>query len=106
MDYSKVDNENCGVFKEIPISSTELFITTKNVRRKNEDTDNGVKLELGPPSVNYTDFVTEGWRRISGKKQLPEKVFNAKDIELHPDKDDSFVSISSNFISILFSFNS
>lgn len=95
IDYSKVDNESCGIFKEVPISTTDLFISTKNVRRKNDDS--GVKVELGPKSVNYTDFVSEGWRRISGKKQEPEQILNAKDIEIHPEKDESFEDKSRMF---------
>lgn len=93
-----MENENCGIFKEIPISATELFISTKNVRRKDEEPGSGVKVELGPPTVKYTDFVSEGWKRVSGKKQSPEKILKAKDIELHPDKDESFVSIFCHFL--------
>lgn len=31
VDYSKVVNEDCGTFHEIPISTTELCIKTENV---------------------------------------------------------------------------
>lgn len=47
----------------------------------------------GPDSVNYTDFVAEGWQRIKGNKTLVNKTLKAKDVEIHPVKPDEFVSI-------------
>jgi hypothetical protein len=32
VDYSKVVNENCGTFYEIPVSTTELRIRTENIK--------------------------------------------------------------------------
>ena len=52
-----------------------------------------MKVELSPTNTNYTDFVTEGWRREKGKEVSIEKTLNAKNIELYPEKDESFVSI-------------
>lgn len=93
VDYSKVSNENCGIYKEVPIASTELHITTNNVLLKDEESEPGVKVELGPATVNYTDFIAEGWKRVGGKKTQGEHILKAKNIELRPEKDDSFVSV-------------
>ncbi|OXU30059.1 hypothetical protein TSAR_015262, partial [Trichomalopsis sarcophagae] len=97
IDYSKVINENCGVIREIPVSATELRITTQNVDQKNDRLIPSVTIELGPDSVNYTDFVTEGWRRIKGIKTLVNKTLEAKDIEIHPLKSDEFANKESSF---------
>ncbi|XP_033225828.1 acylglycerol kinase, mitochondrial [Belonocnema kinseyi] len=93
VDYSKVNNENCGIYKEVPIASTELHITTNNVLLNDEESEPGVKVELGPATVSYTDFIAEGCKRVGGKKSQGEHIIKAKNIELHPEKDDSFVSI-------------
>jgi len=38
----------------------------------------------GPPSVSYTGFVFEGWRRISGEVPTTENVLKARELELQP----------------------
>jgi hypothetical protein len=38
----------------------------------------------GPSSVNFTDFVTEGWRRVNGKAPRTETVLNARELEIRP----------------------
>lgn len=47
MDCSKIINENCGVIREIPISVTELHITTQNVDQSRTGTAPSVTIELG-----------------------------------------------------------
>ncbi|XP_011499911.1 PREDICTED: acylglycerol kinase, mitochondrial [Ceratosolen solmsi marchali] len=82
-DYSKVINNNCGVTREIPIFTTELSLVTQNVNQVNQSTPS-IKIELGPKSINYTDFIIEGWQRLKGNKSLINKTFEVKDIEIHP----------------------
>lgn len=38
----------------------------------------------GPPSVSYSEFVSEGWRREGGKVPRTEDVLKARELELQP----------------------
>ncbi|XP_011300465.1 acylglycerol kinase, mitochondrial [Fopius arisanus] len=88
IDYSKVQNDKCGQYNEIPINATEISLITSNVKNPVKEGPPSVKLHLGPEYVSYTDFVSEGWRRIKGEKTLINKIVEAKDIELLPNTGD------------------
>jgi hypothetical protein len=38
----------------------------------------------GPSSVGYTDFVTEGWRRVNRKAPSTEMELKARELEIRP----------------------
>lgn len=84
IDYSKVTNDTCGTYHEIPIVTTEFEITTSNVEPASSDAPPSIKIRLGPEKVSYLDFVKEGWRRADGIKTGIEETIEAKDIELRP----------------------
>lgn len=47
IDYSKVMNENCGTFYELPISTTELCIRTENIKNMSAQSTPLLKITLG-----------------------------------------------------------
>ncbi|XP_046813637.1 acylglycerol kinase, mitochondrial isoform X3 [Vespa crabro] len=91
IDYSKITNENCGVFYEIPISTTDLYIKTSTIDNAELHNHSSLKIQLGPKDIDYISFVNEGWRRINGSRTLINSSFEAKDIELYPEKNDERV---------------
>ncbi|XP_035728733.1 acylglycerol kinase, mitochondrial-like isoform X3 [Vespa mandarinia] len=91
IDYSKITNENCGVFYEIPISTTDLYIKTSTIDNAELNNHSSLKIQLGPKDIDYISFVNEGWRRINGSRTLINSSFEAKDIELYPEKNDERV---------------
>ncbi|XP_011882144.1 PREDICTED: acylglycerol kinase, mitochondrial isoform X2 [Vollenhovia emeryi] len=81
VDYSKVINEDCGVFHNMPISTTELCIKTENVSNQSAPL---LKIALGPENVSYATFVEEGWKRERDNELPINPILDAKDIELYP----------------------
>lgn len=81
INYSKILNENCSVFDELCFKSTEMNIVPK---RSTSDSTPYLSVILGKMTISYTDFISEGWRRI--KKGLPEDVKDIKvrTVELLP----------------------
>ena len=47
VDYSKVVNKECGTFHELPISTTELCISTKNVTNEEVQSTPSLNIALG-----------------------------------------------------------
>ncbi|XP_029673153.1 acylglycerol kinase, mitochondrial isoform X1 [Formica exsecta] len=85
VDYSKVINEDCGIFYERPISTTELCITTENVMNVPVQSMPSLKIALGPENVNYTTFVKKGWKQEMNNELPVNAILDAKDIELYPE---------------------
>ncbi|XP_034950527.1 acylglycerol kinase, mitochondrial [Chelonus insularis] len=88
-DYSRIKNENCNKYHEVPITATELSIVTRNVEHSLAENLPAMKLKLGPENISYLDFVKEGWRRNKGYITLVQKTFEAKDLELMPTMSDN-----------------
>ncbi|XP_014601075.1 PREDICTED: acylglycerol kinase, mitochondrial [Polistes canadensis] len=91
IDYSKITNENCNVSYEVPISTTDLYIKTSSLDDAEHQNHSSLKVLLGPKDVDYMSFVSEGWKRINGNRTLINSSFEAKDIELYPEKIDERV---------------
>ncbi|XP_070158790.1 acylglycerol kinase, mitochondrial isoform X2 [Polyergus mexicanus] len=85
VDYSKIVNEDCGIFYEIPISTTELCITTENVMNVLVQSLPSLKIALGPENVSYTTFVEKGWKQEMNNELPVNAILDAKDIELYPE---------------------
>lgn len=47
IDYSKITNENCGIFYEIPISTTDLYIKTSTIDNAELQKHSSLKIQLG-----------------------------------------------------------
>ncbi|XP_012219224.1 acylglycerol kinase, mitochondrial [Linepithema humile] len=84
IDYSKVVNENCGTFYEIPVSTTELRIKTENVKNISVQSTPSLKIALGPESISYTTFVEKGWKQEMDNELPVNSILDVKDIELYP----------------------
>lgn len=84
-DYSKVINDECGAKFEEAISTVNLRVTTANTCPDCiQDGDPHINVAVGPPSIGYFDFVSEGWRRLSGKPPKAENTFSVRELELIP----------------------
>ncbi|KAK0170948.1 hypothetical protein PV328_008724 [Microctonus aethiopoides] len=84
IDYSRIKNDKCGQYNEIPVTTTELSLITRNVKNLLEKSPPSMKLFIGPESISYTDYVAEGWKREKGERKLIQKTLDVKDIELLP----------------------
>ncbi|XP_071568150.1 acylglycerol kinase, mitochondrial isoform X1 [Temnothorax nylanderi] len=82
VDYSKVMNEDCGLFHEMPILTTELCIKTENVSVQSAPL---LKIALGPENISYATFVEKGWKRERDNKLPINSILDAKYIELYPE---------------------
>ncbi|XP_072761009.1 acylglycerol kinase, mitochondrial isoform X2 [Anoplolepis gracilipes] len=88
VDYSKVINEDCGTLYEMPISTTELYITTENVMNIPVKSMPSLKIALGPENISYTTFVEKGWKQEMNNEFPVNAILDAKDIELYPDRNE------------------
>lgn len=84
VDYSKVKNENCGTFYELPVSTTEFCISTENTKNMSVQKVPLLKIALGPENISYTTFIEKGWKRETNNELPVDSILDAKDIELHP----------------------
>ncbi|XP_011636985.1 acylglycerol kinase, mitochondrial isoform X1 [Pogonomyrmex barbatus] len=84
VDYSKVINVDCGIFHEMPISTTELCIKTDNINVPVQSTPS-LKITLGPENISYATFVEKGWKKEINNELPINSVLDAKTIELHPE---------------------
>lgn len=50
IDYSRVKNDKCGQYNEIPINATELSLITSNVRNPVKEGPPSLRLQLGNSS--------------------------------------------------------
>ncbi|XP_014471802.1 PREDICTED: acylglycerol kinase, mitochondrial [Dinoponera quadriceps] len=85
IDYSKVINEDCAIFHELSISTTELHIKTENVNSRSVPS---LEVSLGPDNVGYISFVKEGWKQEKYDEPPVNPVLDAKYIELYPKQKD------------------
>ncbi|EFN62771.1 Acylglycerol kinase, mitochondrial [Camponotus floridanus] len=85
VDYSKVVNEDCGTFSEIPISTIELCITTENLMNVPVRSIPSLKIALGPKNISYTTFVEKGWKQEMDNELPVNTILDAKNIELYPE---------------------
>lgn len=96
IDYSKIKNDSCGIFHEVPISTTDLHIKTSTIDGARSLENSSLRVQLGPKDIDYISFISEGWRRVSGNRTLIDHSFEAKDIELYPEKNDERVFFIDN----------
>lgn len=96
IDHSKIQNDNCGIFHEVPISTTDLCITTSTMGGTKSSQNSSLNVQLAPKNVDYLTFVSEGWRRVNGNRTLIDHSFEAKDIELYPEQKDERVFFIDN----------
>ncbi|XP_020285907.1 acylglycerol kinase, mitochondrial isoform X2 [Pseudomyrmex gracilis] len=92
IDYSKIINENCATFYEMPVSTTELCISTENSKNSVESVPS-LQIALGPENINYTKFVEKGWKQEMEDKLPVNVLLNAKDIQLYPEATDKIFYI-------------
>ncbi|KAG7197447.1 hypothetical protein KM043_013297 [Ampulex compressa] len=84
IDYSKILNENCGIYHELPISTTELSIKTDTIAKTEGHTAPSLNIFMGPEHTSYFSFVNDGWQQENGDGTLIAPVADAKYIELYP----------------------
>ncbi|EZA62691.1 Acylglycerol kinase, mitochondrial [Ooceraea biroi] len=85
VDYSKVTNEDCDTFYEMPISTTELCIRTENTKNLPVQSAPSLKIALGPDNINYAAFVEKGWKQEMNNESPVNSILDAKDIQLYPE---------------------
>ncbi|XP_029032122.2 acylglycerol kinase, mitochondrial [Osmia bicornis bicornis] len=88
IDYSKVINENCGIFHELSVSTSELHIEASNINKLQVASPSSLKIEIGPKNINYLSFMTQGWKQENSNKLECEQIVEAKNIELIPQRVD------------------
>lgn len=84
MDYSKIINEDCGKLLEKDLSTVEIAIKTTTVFKDSTTDAPHLVLSVIPGSVRWTNFVSEGWRRLKGKKAEPVETTPVKELHLIP----------------------
>lgn len=85
VDYSKINNEDCRRTHEMRISSADVSLLTRNSVHTNSDGNlPKLQLNLGPSSVDYFDFVSQGWLSVKGNTRSTSKTIEARQIQLKP----------------------
>ncbi|XP_045494758.1 acylglycerol kinase, mitochondrial [Colias croceus] len=78
-DRTKLVNPECSMVNELCFKTTEL-----QIQPKAESILPALTVGLGRNQYSYTEFVSEGWRRIKGESKINE-VIEARTIELWPE---------------------
>ncbi|KAF2896942.1 hypothetical protein ILUMI_09236 [Ignelater luminosus] len=76
-------NDKCQEIHEKEISTLDLSLATTNTLTSLHDLPK-LQLNLGPDSIDYLDFVKQGWESENGKSRNMTEVIEAKQIEIKP----------------------
>lgn len=82
IDYSKINNEQCKLKENREIITADLLLSTMNTSEEYKGPSK-LELKLGPQSVDYFDFVSQGFQSLKGKRIVNETI-EAREIELTP----------------------
>lgn len=84
----EIVNPECSMISELCFKCTDF-----RVQPQNKDGMSVLSVGLGKNKYNYTEFVSEGWRRLNGNSDVPEAV-KARTLEIHPLENKSDVVIA------------
>ncbi|KAK5644225.1 hypothetical protein RI129_008070 [Pyrocoelia pectoralis] len=84
-DVPTTVNTFCKEVHEKYVSTSDFALATTNVLG-NFSTTPQLTLNLGPNSLDYFDFVSEGWKSERGQNRNVEESISAKEIEIKPDE--------------------
>ncbi|XP_067010132.2 acylglycerol kinase, mitochondrial [Anabrus simplex] len=85
VDYTKVVNDSCGDIHEEEISCVDLSLNTANVQPNcRKEGVPHIEICMGPPTVGYFEFVSEGWKREKRKEPTVVKKIQAQELKLVP----------------------
>lgn len=79
----KAKNDFCQTIHEKHITTSDFAIETTNTL-SNFNQLPQLRLNLGPNSVDYFNFVTQGWQSENGLNRITCEVIEAKEIEIKP----------------------
>lgn len=79
-DYSKVINEKCAIRHQKEISTTDFLLTTAILNEGSAQ----LHLNIGPESMEYLDFVSEGFRTLNGQRRKIKDTIEARQVEIVP----------------------
>ncbi|KAK6636346.1 hypothetical protein RUM43_010006 [Polyplax serrata] len=94
-DYSKVVNEECGKLMQKDLSTVEIAIKTTTVSTETNTDAPHLVFSAIPGDFGWTNFVSEGWRRLRGKESTPVTVTAVRELQLVPkeQKENDWLSI-------------
>lgn len=84
VDYSKINNEKCKDTQNKHVSTADLVLSTTNAKNESYEGPPKLELKLGPESVDYFGFVSEGFKSVKGERTVNETI-EARQIELSPE---------------------
>ncbi|XP_046962064.1 acylglycerol kinase, mitochondrial [Vanessa cardui] len=88
LEPKSITNPECAVINELCFKSTDF-----RIQPQVNDGLSALSVGLGKNKYTYTEFVSEGWRRLNGESDTPE-VIKARTIELRPLENKSDVVIA------------
>lgn len=83
MNYAKIINEDCSKETKKKIVTSDLEILTANTKRKKE-TIPQIHVNIGPDSIEYFDFIREGWKSQRGDEKHIKEHLHARQVKLIP----------------------
>ncbi|XP_046387608.1 acylglycerol kinase, mitochondrial [Ischnura elegans] len=84
VDYSAVNNPECGKWYSKSCSTVDFSVLTRNVGHDVTNSAPHLKVLMGPKSIGMVDFVSEGWKRENDKESMAEDIFYASELEIKP----------------------
>ncbi|KAG8230401.1 hypothetical protein J437_LFUL010202 [Ladona fulva] len=84
IDYSKIENPECGTWLTKTVSTVDFSVITRNICEECEDKTPHLKVIIGPKSVGMFEFISEGWKRAGDRGSPPSETFCASEIKLKP----------------------
>lgn len=91
--FASIINPDCPKIQEKIVSTIDLSISTNDAIRYS-DHNHKLIVKIGPKTINYFDFVKNGFRIERGEEKDVRELVEARVIKLNPQKeDDSWFSI-------------
>ncbi|CAH2077071.1 unnamed protein product, partial [Iphiclides podalirius] len=89
LDNGSIANPDCATSQEICFKTSDFRIRTRNFENTNIPS---LSVVLGKNKYTYSEFVSEGWRRIQGSEENIKSI-EARTVELQPKESGSEVVI-------------
>ncbi|GLV39922.1 Multi-substrate lipid kinase [Carabus blaptoides fortunei] len=85
-DYSNILNESCAQLHQKQITTSDFVLKTSTL---DNNRTSQLNLTLGPSSLSYFDFVSQGWQFEKGESRKIEENIKLKQIEILPKVDEN-----------------
>lgn len=82
-NHPKIVNPKCTTWHEKTVETSDFVLSTSNISSEKNDIPK-LHLSIGPKSLNYIEFVKQGWNYENGKQREFEEHLHARMMNIKP----------------------